>query len=584
MLKRANGFTLFSFIIGMFMLSALFVPVSISQNPVEKVNGTPAGWSDDIPLCDYTFTNQDCALVSKNESIYVVWVQDAVDLIYRKSNDGGRTWNQNKTLTSSPDLVRLPDISLYHDNIHLVWNDYEGWNGVYYRNSTDGGETWNPTKRISSDGVNAGGPYIFVNISNAHIIWMDQRDGADGEIYYRRSLDGGITFDNGQGVDEDRRITFSPAPITSINMDGEESNISVVWGDERDGDWEIYWMITKDNGFTWEDGLGTPDVGRKLTDSSNDSTQPAVAVNGSQIHIIWLDESWPGPEYRLFYRNSTDNGATWNTPQLLTGPTPGIASPSIDVEGDNVYVVWDDRQDDGDHHEVYYKCSNDSGISWSADLRLSYNLSRWSLWPRISVENDTKHLVWWDKITNVNHQVMYKRSPDFPDPTYNITLNEGWNLVSLPLEQSDESLDQVLSSITGKWDIIQIYDPLSPEPWKTNNTYKPESLNDFDTLNHKVGFWINITEPGGVNLTVSGYIPTSTTIPLYAGWNLVGYPTLNDTMTVANALFGTTADSVEVFDLGEPYRIKEVGPTYVMKPGEGYWVHLVEDSVWVVDW
>ena len=34
-------------------------------------------------------------------------------------------------------------------------------------------------------------------------------------------------------------------------------------------------------------------------------------------------------------------------------------------------------------------------------------------------------------------------------PAYNIFLNQGWNLVSLPLIQADESLNQVLRSIDG---------------------------------------------------------------------------------------------------------------------------------------
>ncbi len=97
-----------------------------------------------------------------------------------------------------------------------------------------------------------------------------------------------------------------------------------------------------------------------------------------------------------------------------------------------------------------------------------------------------------------------------------------------------------------------------------------------------MGFWIDITEPDVV-LSVVGGEARSVSIPLYAGWNLIGYPTMTE-MIVANALWGTGADKVEVFDPAEPYRIKEVGPTYVMKPGEGYWVHVPADSVWVVDW
>jgi hypothetical protein len=32
------------------------------------------------------------------------------------------------------------------------------------------------------------------------------------------------------------------------------------------------------------------------------------------------------------------------------------------------------------------------------------------------------------------------------------------------------------------------------------------------------------------------------------------------------------------------YQIKEVGPAYVMRPGEESWVHVVTDSTWVIDW
>ncbi|MCK4266884.1 MAG: right-handed parallel beta-helix repeat-containing protein [Thermoplasmata archaeon] len=169
------------------------------------------------------------------------------------------------------------------------------------------------------------------------------------------------------------------------------------------------------------------------------------------------------------------------------------------------------------------------------------------------------------------------------EPTLNITLSQGWNLISLPLIQSNESINAVLSSISGKWDYVQAYNATDPDHWKTYSIYKPGQLNDLLSLDHTIGFWINITEPG-VTLTCSGLIPGSTSIPLYSGWNLVGYPTFNETVNVGDALWGTGADCVMVCDTSEPYNIKEVGPGYIMKPGEGYWVHVVADSVWVVDW
>ncbi|MBI5000148.1 MAG: hypothetical protein HZB92_01270 [Euryarchaeota archaeon] len=71
-------------------------------------------------------------------------------------------------------------------------------------------------------------------------------------------------------------------------------------------------------------------------------------------------------------------------------------------------------------------------------------------------------------------------------------------------------------------------------------------------------------------LNITALVTNLTSIPLYAGWNLVGYPTLCNNMTWADALWGTGATIVEVFDLAVIYRTKVVGPNYVMKPGEGY--------------
>jgi hypothetical protein len=70
---------------------------------------------------------------------------------------------------------------------------------------------------------------------------------------------------------------------------------------------------------------------------------------------------------------------------------------------------------------------------------------------------------------------------------------------------------------------------------------------------------------------------------LNAGWNLVGYPTLNGSVTISGALWGTGADMAEGFDSTSPY-IKMLEPSYIMKPGEGYWIHVPSDTVWVINW
>jgi hypothetical protein len=675
-MKRVETFT--SIITMTLGLSIFLASFSVSLNLEKKSNGTPAGWSDEINLSNSpSMQDKECAIAKNGNDVYVVWSHYwdiNRNIVFSKSPDGGRTWSPIVTLYHTNIYGVTPDIAVSGTNVHVVWMDWNNSNGIYYRNSTNCGDTWNDIKRITPVGHDAGDPNIFVNYSNLHIIWHDKRDGSDGEIYYRRSLDRGITFDNGQGIDADRRITFSPSAISGIQMAGDGSNISIIWTDERNGNFDIYWMISKDNGVTWEDGLGTPNMDRRISNTIDDSVEPAISVSGSNIHISWVEEIWPGPIYKIYYRNSTDNGVTWNPVQLLVDSNKCNA-PDIVAKNNLVQLVWHDWRDDGVTTEIYYMNSTDGGSTWGPQTRITYNNGNYSDEPKIAVDGNFKHIVWTER-RDGNREIYYKRSPDFPpdisppthfnetplpdsykdapgtnisvhvtdssgvntstiqlwvngsvvshtlspitdgynvswvsggfgpgvvscrivaednlgnvlDYTWNFTvmavreiqLQEGWNLISLPLEQIDTSIPNVLASINGQWEVVKYYDNMDQsDPWKTYRV--GSSVNDLVGIDNTMGFWIYINQPN-VNLTVRGSIPTYTTIPLYAGWNLVGYPTLT-TETVGNALWGTGADRVEVFDPVLPF-IKEVGATYVMKPGEGYWVHVPADTVWTVN-
>ncbi len=173
---------------------------------------------------------------------------------------------------------------------------------------------------------------------------------------------------------------------------------------------------------------------------------------------------------------------------------------------------------------------------------------------------------------------------DNSTPSFPISLDAGWNLISLPLEQADEYLPSVLSSIDGQYDIVKYYDATDQnDPWKTYRI--GASTNDLFSIDRTMGFWIHLTANNGdqtLTTGIEGTFPPAA-VTLYAGWNLVSYPSISPD-TVANALWGTGADIVEVFDPAEPYLIREVNADYMMQPGEGYWVHVPADTIWMVDW
>ena len=119
---------------------------------------------------------------------------------------------------------------------------------------------------------------------------------------------------------------------------------------------------------------------------------------------------------------------------------------------------------------------------------------------------------------------------------------QGPNLVSIPLIQSNESIETVLQTV--QYDNAWYYDSSSQE-WKwymKSKTYR----RGLWSVNHTMGIWVNVTENS--NLTVAGVVPAQTTIHLHEGWNLVSFPSVNTSFTVADLKASLPVERVEGFD------------------------------------
>ncbi|MFH0816801.1 MAG: C1 family peptidase [Methanobacteriota archaeon] len=177
--------------------------------------------------------------------------------------------------------------------------------------------------------------------------------------------------------------------------------------------------------------------------------------------------------------------------------------------------------------------------------------------------------------------------PPLPQSYFRVPVVAGWNLISVPLTLAGSSLPAQLLDTDGDtfWDRAARYDPNdAADRWKQYYDAWPVSFNDFTCVDCAAGFWINVTDVGDGYINLSGTVPVSTHVTLRAGWNLVGYPTLNPSVIAADAFWGTGVYTVETFDPGETYLTSAVGPGHVMTPGRGYWVHVAADTVWTVDW
>lgn len=146
------------------------------------------------------------------------------------------------------------------------------------------------------------------------------------------------------------------------------SNRFVVWIDYTLGNSEIFFRRSTDNGATWKLKVNLS--------NSGSASFPEITVSSSSVHVAWsqADPSSP-PRASVFVRSSTDGGATWKMAKNLTpSATFDSISPRIASVGTNVYVVYEHVDPDQDccdfTFEIVFVASTNSGGAWKPGITL----------------------------------------------------------------------------------------------------------------------------------------------------------------------------------------------------------------------
>ncbi|MBS1788499.1 MAG: exo-alpha-sialidase [Acidobacteria bacterium] len=214
--------------------------------------------------------------------------------------------------------------------VHVVWYDKRDGNSqIYYKRSTDGGETWEPDVRLSQDSDWREHPAIAVSGNDVYVVWHDSRnEGLD--IYFKFSSDGGSTWSGEIPLTSDGTSVFA-----AIAAQGE--NVQVIWSSYQNGPQsEIYTSHSTDAGLSWT-------AATRLSDIPYDSWTPTIALSGQQVYASWVDTKDDNEEE--YFRRSMDGGATWGPIQRLTNNRASSWAPSIIASGNMVHLVWFDQQD-----------------------------------------------------------------------------------------------------------------------------------------------------------------------------------------------------------------------------------------------
>ncbi|MFN3528017.1 MAG: isopeptide-forming domain-containing fimbrial protein, partial [Candidatus Altarchaeaceae archaeon] len=161
-----------------------------------------------------------------------------------------------------------------------------------------------------------------------------------------------------------------------------------------------------------------------------------------------------------------------------------------------------------------------------------------------------------------------------------IHLKKGWNLISLPTQPINNSIDYVLAPIKDKYTDVFTYD----NGWIYRSKYMNKWFGNLNEMDIGKGYWIKVTED--CNLTIIGYYIDNWKIELKKGWNLVGVVGCGS-ININNLSFtdqsNNTVEYTDIFTYDNQwiykskYMDKWFGSLNTIEPGKGYWIKVKND-------
>ncbi len=497
------------------------------------------------------------------------------------------TTNNSKSIDNSEpnSVIGYPEDGQYYESVTNISGTSTDGPGsgisavtITIYNSTDGtywtGTTWSTTTNLSVTGTTTWWRTTLPTFTNekTYIVNSTATDVA-GNIE-STSASNTFTLDNAAPQVSTVLITDTNTTSTTYVKDGDTINVTatIIDGELNDGDTgylkadltgfggtadqtatgyvsnTAWWLVT--------DVTCTPSDGT-ITVSIN-ATDPAGNYNNTESDSITADNTIPTISYAVLDADYNGNLRTYMdvyfSESTMNFSTAAITDFSISTSGVSVGAI--------------------EGYSASRiTLNMSAKISGGG--PTLSIAGDGIQDLAGNTITTGSTTVN----------TYRISLNSGWNLLSIPADVGTVSLPTLLSSI---WDNINMTTNIlrynaGSSSWLT---YSPSlQSGTFSYIEPGKAYWINMnasdTLVGNYSAVLHGTSPPPIVELTGHKWNMIGhwgtYNQSADTSGGLASLSDVLASSGEIL-----YKYSPSGgftniygsSTTNMESGEGYWLYL----------
>ena len=352
------------------------IPVNVEENTKTIIPTLSKlaikDWTKIITLSNSNISSQGPRLAASGNNVYAVWEEsrDGINvIIFAKSSDRGNTFSKPVNLTSGIGVdSETPSICAFGNNVYVVWTDNSrGYFNIFFIKSTDGGNTFSKPLNLSNDPGLSYLPRIATDGKNSvYVVWTDNSPG-NYNILFRKSGDGGASFDKPIILDDLKGVSNFPSIIASGN------NVYVVWSHKNNTDfdpsntenqtqtYDVFLTKSLDRGNSFSKPVN-------LSDDPANSQSPALAISEiGTLYVVWSDNSIG--TYETFFTKSLDQGHTFSKVSVISSNIARSISPSISAYVNNVYVVWSDNT--FGNSEIFFTNSVDDGSTFNMPININ---------------------------------------------------------------------------------------------------------------------------------------------------------------------------------------------------------------------
>ena len=360
-----------------------------AQNAGDMTRYLPSNWGNWQNLtygvadsAEWTVDHKPLEIQISGSTIHAAWMERAKQndgkypLYYRRSTDGGKTWeapqliiSSNNDWTTTSGGMNSHWMQVEGNNVRFAVSNYiEGSGGashsvLTYISSADGGKTFTTVELAEEEkGSRYERPHIA---SDGSTVVVAANWGYRVHVF--TSFDGGKTFSEEKTIEEQYDITDLQVSGRRWTILGYKSS-----GQAYDRWCRVYFSTSTDGGNT----ISTENLAYAASNGKTYSTSeylhnpsyayhPQMVQQGDVIDVMYEgslsdgNEGDPDPGYdynHTIHRRSTDGGKTWSEARYM--PESTGSHGTIAAKGDNVYVFTTCKG----KHAVYH--SHDGGKTW----------------------------------------------------------------------------------------------------------------------------------------------------------------------------------------------------------------------------